>query len=115
MIDPSVHYERRTHADAGDPQAPQMKEYSHGVHAFREERHVPLSPIQCIGIYQQPSQLSLSLADVSEGKDASLYGTAQVFTSDTSIRPLSQFDSQVFNSQDAFGQFGADIKMATHK
>lgn len=112
---PSVRYERRTHKDAGDPQYPQMKQYSNEIKAFRAERDAPLSPIDSIGIYQKPSQMILPLNEVSEGKDASMYGLNRMFSTSVCAKPLSQFDRQVFNPRDAYGRYGADIKLATHK
>lgn len=115
MIAPSVHYERRTHRDAGDPETPEMTQYSHSTQAFRDERHVPLSPIDSIGIYQKPSQMMLPLNEVSDGQDASIYGIQRMFSTDVAAKPLSQFDRQVFNPRDAYGRYGADIKLATKK
>ena len=115
MIAVPVHYERRTHKDAGDPEAPEMKYASSTVKAREGVFDPPLSPLDSIGIYQKPSQMSLPLNEVSDGKDASQYGSDRMFTTSTSVKPLSQFDRQVFNAHDAYGRYGADIKLATHK
>jgi len=74
MIAPTVRYERRTHTDAGDPQPPTLSYESHSVQPTRGERDTPLAPIDSIGMYQKPSQMMLPLNEVSDGKDASLYG-----------------------------------------
>ena len=109
MIAPTVHYERRTHKDAGDPQPPTMSYESHSVKPTRGERDAPLAPIDSIGIYQKPSQMMLPLNEISDGKDASLYGLNRTFSTSVSAKPLSQFDRQVFNPIVAYGRCGADI------
>ena len=115
MIAPTVRYERRTHTDAGDPQPPTLSYESHSVQPTRGERDTPLAPIDSIGMYQKPSQMMLPLNEVSDGKDASQYGINRTFSTSVSAKPLSQFDRQVFNPEDAYGCYGADIKLATHK
>jgi hypothetical protein len=60
-------------------------------------------------------EMMLPLNEVSDGKDASLYGLNRTFSTSVSAKPLSQFDRQVFNPTDACGRYGADIKLATHK
>lgn len=114
-MNPSVRYERRTHGDAGEPETPRMQYYYNTVKPLREERDAPLSPIECIGIYQKPSQMMLPLNEVRDGQDASVYGINRTFSSSVSAKPLSQFDKEVFNPSDAYGRYGADIKLATHK
>jgi len=115
MIALPIHHERRTQKDAGDPQPPQMKYYSNQVKARTGEFDPPMSPLDSIGMYQKPSQMVLPLNEVSDGKDASQYGINRVFSTSASTKPLSQFDRQVFNPRDAYGRYGADIKLATHK
>lgn len=112
---PSVHYERRTHKDAGDPQPPEMRMYSNRVKGHTGKFDPPLSPIDSIGMYQKPSQMMLPLNEVNDGRDASQYGIGRMFSTSVSAKPLSQFDKQVFNPRDAYGRYGADIKLATHK
>jgi hypothetical protein len=117
MIAPlPVHYERRTHPDAGDPQPPKLREKSNPVKPTRRERAVPLGPLDCIGIYQDPMQMMLPLNDANDDRDASLYGVGRMFTSPVNAKPLSQFDRQVFNAKEAGGRYGiTDIKMAMRK
>ena len=59
---------------------------------------VPLGPLDCIGIYQDPMQMMLGLNDANDDRDASLYGVGRMFTSPVNAKPLSQFDRQVFNA-----------------
>ena len=117
MIAPlPVHYERRTHPDAGDPQPPKLREKSHPVKPTRRERAVPLGPLDCIGIYQDPMQMMLGLNDANDDRDASLYGIGRMFSSPVNAKPLSQFDRQVFDAKEAGGRYGVtDIKMAMKK
>jgi len=115
MLGPTVRYERRTREDAGDPQPPKLRDYSHEVKATRGSRTVALSPIESIGIYQDPQQMMLPIQEATDGNDAPLYGIGRMFSSSVSTKPLSQFDRQVFNAKDAYGRYGADIKLATSK
>lgn len=115
MIALPVRHERRTQKDAGDPQYPQMKCHSNEVRARTGEFDPPLSPLDSIGMYQKPSQMILPLNEVSDGKDASQYGINRVYTTSVSAKPLSQFDRQVFNPRDAYGRYGANIKIAARK
>lgn len=112
---PPVHHERRTRADAGEPQPPTMTMYSNYIKSHREERHVPLAPIESIGIYHSNLQLVEPIAEINENKDGSLYATTKSFVTDVSLKPLSQFDAQVFDFKDCFGTYGADVSLALHK
>jgi len=115
MIDPYARYDRRTHKDSGDPQPPSMSFESFNVKPIKGEREAPLGPIDSIGIYQSPDLMMLPLNEVSDGKDASLNGIGRMFSTSVSIKPLSQFDRQVFEPRDAYGRYGADIKLALRK
>ena len=115
MIAPSVHYEHATHKDAGDPQPPQMRQYSNEVTPHTDIHHPDLSPLDSIGIYQKPSQMMLPTHEVTDGMDASQYGIGRMFSTSVSVKPLSQFDTQVFDAREAYGRYGADIKLAQHK
>ena len=115
MIDPYARYQRRTHKDAGDPEPPHMSYDSFDVKPIRGVRSAPLSMIDSIGMYQNPDLMMLPLNEVSDGKDASLNGIDRMFSTSVSVKPLSQFDRQIFNPTDAYGAYGADIKLATHR
>ena len=115
MIDPYARYDRRTHKDVGDPQPPSMSFESFNVKPIKGKREAPLSMIDSIGMYQNPDLMMLPLNEVSDGKDASLNGIGRMFSTSVSIKPLSQFDRQIFEPRDAYGAYGADIKLALHK
>jgi len=115
MIDPYARYDRRTHKDSGDPQPPKMSLESFNIKPTQGVREAPLSMIDSIGIYQNPDLMMLPLNEVSDGKDASLNGIGRMFSTSVSIKPLSQFDRQIFDPRDAYGRYGADIKLALRK
>ena len=115
MIDPFARHQRRTDKSAGDPEPPSMFFESFNVKPIEGVRSAPLSMIDSIGMYQSPAYLMLPLNEVSDGKDASLNGIGRVFSTSVSIKPMSQFDRQIFVPEDAFGRYGADIKLATYR
>ena len=105
---PAQQRDRQLTPDAGDPKHERYREsYKHHVSPTRTGYTMPKAPIECIGIYQKPSQIVPPLNEVRDGDDAPVHGiTRGLFGTSQSARPLSQFDAVVFNKQDAEGRIG---------
>ena len=105
---PAQQRDRQLTPDAGDPKDERYRELNkYHVQPKRTGYTMPKAPIECIGIYQKPSQIVPPLNEVRDGDDVPVHGiTRGLFGTSQSARPLSQFDAVVFNKQDAEGRIG---------
>ena len=105
---PTQQRDRQLTPTAGDPKDERYREsYKYHVQPKRSGYTMPKAPIECIGIYQKPSQIVSPLNEVRDGDDAPVHGiTRGLFGTSQSARPLSQFDAVVFNKRDAEGRIG---------
>ena len=105
---PAQQRDRQLTPDAGDPKDERYRELNkYHVQPKRTGYTMPKTPIECIGIYQKPSQIVPPLNEVRDGDDVPVHGiTRGLFGTSQSARPLSQFDAVVFNKRDAEGRIG---------